>query len=486
MATEGVIPPTALALATSKVAGATRRLADRGLWWVTGKVPAGMTVKKKAPTSIDPTADALRDVFATCGVMADLTATIVGPRVTMYEVRKHEGQSVEKILKLQRELEYATGSPAVRIISPIPGKQRIGIEIPRDEFDPIPLSAITADFARHKRHPLLAAIGKDIEGKSIIANLAQMPHLLIAGATGAGKSACLNSILVSIITHATPEQVRMILIDPKRVEMMPYQGLPHLRMPVVTNNRKATDALMWAVDEMERRYDCLEKARVKNIDEYNAKYPDGKMSFELIVIDELADLMMTGRDGDDETEDLIVRITQKARAAGMHMILATQRPIVKVVTGLIKANVPSRLAFAVSAGVDSDTILDRRGAEKLLGKGDGLFLPMGAMFPVRIQGPLVENEEVERAVRAAKDGLTATPVQVELLDAVPDVDPLMGQAIKMVQDSGKGSASMLQGRLNIRFERANELLESMESMGIVGPARKGKARVVLARVEETD
>jgi S-DNA-T family DNA segregation ATPase FtsK/SpoIIIE len=477
---KGVIP-SLLAPVAEKAAGAARRSAQHAWWWVSGETPAHMKVKKApARPAGDPMAAALKDIFATSGVMAELTNTIIGPRVTMYEIRKHSTQSVEKILKLQKELEYAAGSPAVRIISPVPGKQRIGIEIPREKFDPIPLSAITADFGKRKRHPLLAAIGKDIEGRSIIANLAEMPHLLIAGATGAGKSACLNSILVSIITHATPEEVRMILIDPKRVEMMPYQGMPHLRMPVVTTNRKATDALQWAVDEMETRYDRLEKARVKNIDEYNAKYPNDKMSFELIVIDELADLMMTGRDDDDETEDLIVRITQKARAAGMHMVIATQRPMVKVVTGLIKANVPSRLAFAVASGVDSDTILDRRGAEKLLGKGDGLFMPAGAMFPVRIQGPLVENDEVEAAVRAAAS--SPAPVQVQLVEAAPDDDPKLQEAIKLVRESKNASASSLQKSMRLGFARVDSMLQSMERLGLVGPAVPGKAREY---IEET-
>jgi len=474
---EGVKIPAKLAPVADKAAGAARRLAQKGWWWVTGEVPADLKRTPKKPASADATADALRDVFDTCGVRADLTGVTVGPRITMYEVRKHSGQSVDKVLKLQKELEYALGSPAIRIISPIPGKSRIGIEVPRDEFDPIPLADITFAFAKRKRHPLLAAIGKDIEGRAIIANLADMPHLLIAGATGAGKSACLNAILVSIILNATPDEVRMILIDPKRVEMMPYRGLPHLRMPVVNSVRKATDAMHWAVDEMEMRYDRLEKAGVRNIDEYNAKYPDDKMSYELIVIDELSDLMMCDEDG--MMEDLIVRITQKARAAGMHMILATQRPEVKVVTGLIKSNVPSRLAFAVASGTDSMTILDRHGAEKLLGKGDGLFLPAGAMFPVRIQGPLVEIKEVESAVQGAKDGLESTPVQVELVESTPADDPLVHEAVKIVRQSRKASATNLQDRLGIGFARATRILESMERMGIVGPAIQGKPREIL-------
>lgn len=486
MVPEGVDLPSMLAPVANKVTGAARRLAQQAQWWVTGKVPTDL---KRAPvkvrTSSDPmdsvTAHAIRDVFATSAVLADLTGATVGPRITLYEVRKHKGQSVDKILKLQREFEYAVGTPNVRLISPIPGKSAIGIEVPREKFDPIALSEVTSAFANQAPHPLLAAIGKDIEGRPIVANLADMPHLLVAGATGAGKSSCLNAMLVSIINRTTPEQVRMMLIDPKRVEFMPYEGLPHLITPVVTSPRKSVDALEWVVAEMDERYSALENARTRTIDEYN-KTADKKYPYLLVVVDELADLMMCAS---DEVEDLIIRIAQKARACGIHLVLATQRPSADVVTGMITANVPSRLAFAVASGSNSDIILGQRGAERLLGKGDGLFLPLGAMFPVRIQGPLVEDAEISAAVAAAKAG-TAPTDQVVLVTPAPDEDELLNRAVSIVVESGKGSATFLQRRLSIGFERANSLLESMEARGIVGPARQGKARVVLARTEGAD
>lgn len=487
MVPEGVSNPVKRAPVASKAAGAARRLVQQGMWWVTGKVPADLhraPVRVSVPT--DPmnsaTAHAIRDVFETSGIMAELTGATVGPRIVLYEVCKHKGQSVEKILRLQREFEYAVGTPDVRIISPIPGKSAIGIEVPRSTFDPIPLSSITGAFANHKAHPLLAAIGKDIEGRSVVANLAEMPHLLIAGATGAGKSACLNSLLVSIIERTTPEQVRMILIDPKRVEFMPYDGLPHLLMDVVTDSRRAITALEWVVSEMEMRYEALEKARTRTIDEYN-KTAERKYPYVLVVVDELADLVMVSK---DDVEELIIRIAQKARACGIHLVLATQRPSADVVTGLITANIPSRLAFAVASGSNSDIILGTRGAEKLLGKGDGLFLPMGAMFPVRIQGPLVEDVEISAAVQAARAGVQVAPTQVALAESTPEDDPLMARAIQIVMESQTGSASALQRKLSIGFERANELLESMEARGIVGPARKGKPRAVLAQTEGMD
>jgi S-DNA-T family DNA segregation ATPase FtsK/SpoIIIE len=476
---EGVTAPSKLAPVASKVSGAARRLAQQGWWWVTGSASGVPTQRRAVRVSSDPmdsaVAHAIRDVFETSGVMAELTGATVGPRITMYEVRKYKGQSVERVLKLQKELEYAVGSSAIRIISPIPGKSAIGIEVPREKFDPVTLSEIFAGSTQAP-HPLLAAIGKDLEGRSVIANLAEMPHLLIAGATGAGKSSCLNGLLVSIIQRATPEQVRMILIDPKRVEFMPYDGLPHLLMPVVTDAKKAVQVLEWLASEMEMRYDQLERARVRNIDEFN-KTSDEKMPYILAVVDELADLMMADKKSSD-TEDVIVRIAQKARAAGIHLVLATQRPSVDVVTGLIKANMPSRLAFAVASGDDSRTILGGHGAEKLLGKGDGLFVPAGAMVPVRIQSPLVSDSEIASAVQGARSG-SPTIEHVVMDCATQTADPQLDRARALVVSSQNGSVSMLQRELGVGFARANEIMDSLESEGIVGPARKGKPRVVL-------
>lgn len=477
--------PTTRALVTSKVAGAARSVGQRAAFWVLGKVPAGMAQPKRTVRRSDDPMDsevahAIRDVLETSGVLADLTDATVGPRITMYEVRKHKGQSVDKILKLQKELEYAVGTSAIRIISPIPGKSRIGIEVPRETFAPITLTEVFAGYKGGNPHPLLAALGKDQEGRAIVANLADMPHLLIAGATGAGKSSCLNSILVSIIKRATPEQVRMVLIDPKRVEFMPYRELPHLLMPVVTEADKAIKTLDWVIGQMEERYKLLENARVRDIDAYN-KVAAVPMPYWLVVVDELADLMAVS---DKDMEQAVIRIAQKARAAGIHLVLATQRPSVDVVTGLIKANMPSRLAFAVASGDDSRTILGTYGAERLLGKGDGLFHPSGAMIPVRIQGALVEDAEIQAAVQSAQTG---GPVElVSLPEADPEADPELERAKYLVVSRQDGSASMLMRELRLGFGRANEIMDSLESAGIVGPARKGKARVVLAKLEETD
>lgn len=485
MVPEGVEAPSARALAASKVAGAARYLGHRATWWVTGRVPAHLarpkvTVRRSNDPMDSEVAHAIRDVFTTSGVLADLTGATVGPRVTLYEVRKHKGQSVEKVLKLQRELEYAVGSPAVRIMSPIPGKSAIGIEVPRATFDPISLAEVFAADKGDHSHPLSAAIGKNLEGNGIVANLADMPHLLIAGATGAGKSACLNSLLVSIIMRATPEQVRMVLIDPKRVELMPYRELPHLLMPVVTDADKAVRALDWVVSQMEARYAILENARVRNIDEYNKAAAD-KLPYVLVVVDELADLMCVAK---DDVEDLVIRIAQKARAAGIHLVLATQRPSVDVVTGLIKANMPSRLALTTASGDDSRTILGAHGAEKLLGKGDGLFLPAGAMIPVRVQVPLVEDPEIQAAVSSAISGAPLLE-QIRLPEPAPDEDPLLSRATQLVIARG-GSVSMLQRELGVGFERASGVMDSLEAAGIVGPARRGKPRIVLAQTEGMD
>lgn len=375
------------------------------LWWiVTGRrlngpvftPPSPAQVAAKPRSAGDPLASAtaqdLRDVLAKFDVDAPLVSATQGPTVIRYELRLGPTTAVKRIKALSEDIANAVGSAAVRIVSPIPGKKKlVGIEVPRPDRQSVTLAEILGSIT--DPHPLMVALGRDIEGKAVSANLARMPHILIAGATGAGKSGCLNAILVSVLTRATPEQVRLLLIDPKRVELTAYEGVPHLVRPIVTSAKNAAEALEWVVAEMDGRYEALAAAGVRNIDEYNAR--GSHMPYLLVVVDELADLMLVAP---KDVEGSIVRIAQLARAAGIHLVLATQRPSVDVVTGLIKANVPSRLAFATSSLADSRVILDQPGAEKLLGAGDGLFLPMGASVPVRIQGAWVGDIEIDEIV----------------------------------------------------------------------------------------
>ena len=453
----------------------------------------------------------LEHALAEHGVQTKLVGMVVGPTVTRYELELLPGVKVAKVTSLHKDIAYAMASPDVRILAPIPGKQAIGVEVPNDSRQLVAVGDILASpEAKAAKNPLEVAIGRDINGRSVLADLSKMPHILIAGATGAGKSSCINSLLTSILMRSTPDQVRLILIDPKRVELGQYNRLPHLLTQVVTNPKKAANALSWTVKEMERRYDLLSDCGFRDIDGYNAAFDRGevvdqpemgieynRLPYILVVVDELNDLMMVAA---RDVEESICRIAQMARAVGIHLVIATQRPSVNVITGVIKANVPARLAFAVSSLADSRVILDQGGAEKLLGRGDMLLLGPSSSIAQRIQGAWVTEDEVRAVVAAWRQQSpeisyddtvqgseeSATGSSAGGMVGGDDDDDLLSQAMELVVRSQLGSTSMLQRKLRVGFARAGRLMDLLEQRGIVGPSEGSKARTVLMTPEELD
>ena len=452
---------------------------------------------KKAVTD---TAAKLQKTLYSFGVSAKVENVSVGPAITRYELKPAEGVRVSKIANLADDIALNLAAETIRIEAPIPGKQAVGIEIPNKENEIVHLRDIIdcSKFIEHKSK-LAFALGKDVAGEEVVTDIAKMPHVLIAGATGSGKSVCINTLIASIIYKAKPSEVKLVMVDPKVVELSVYNGIPHLLIPVVTDPKKAAGALAWAVQEMENRYSLFASKNVRDIKGYNEEL-DKEGSTEklpqiVIIIDELADLMMVSS---KEVEDSICRLAQKARAAGMHLVIATQRPSVDVITGIIKANIPSRISFAVSSQVDSRTILDMAGAEKLLGKGDMLFYPAGAAKPTRVQGAFISDKEVEKVVDFVKangeatynddileqiEKANSTDKEIEEQENDDDTDPLLMEAIEVVVETGQASTSFIQRRFKVGYARAGRIIDQMEERGIISGFQGSKPREVLMSKE---